>query len=221
MTSKRTLTSTNETALLDQLVKPVYFARLDFSSGVERYHTEIGPLTATHPVHGAEVYTGIGDFGGIQGEIVESVSGSPQAVKLALTGVKSSMINMALVDDYYRRDVEVMIGLQDNTGAEIDDPEIIFSGFMDKIDIALSDAVGGMVVTCESRGTNLRRASDWRFTDEDKQIEVNGDLLGEYIYRMADLQLYWGDRSVNTTFSGGGGGGPGGGNSPRDRPQIR
>ena len=200
MTSKRSITAANETALLAQLVKPVYFTRLDFSSGVERYHTEIGPTTATHPIHGAEVYTGIGDFGGIDGAIVESVSGAPQAIKLTLTGVKSSLINMSLVDDYYRRDAEIMLGLEDEAGALIADPEIVFSGFMDKIDISLTQAVGQMTLTCESRGTNLQRASDWRFTDEDKQIEVNGDLLGEYIYRMADLQLFWGDREFRSPF---------------------
>ena len=39
-------------------------------------------------------------------------------------------------------------------------------------------------------------ASDLRFTDEDLQVEFSGDLMGEYIYRMADLKLYWGDREV-------------------------
>ena len=200
MTSKRNIDAANETATLAQLVKPVYFVRLDFSSGVERYHTEIGPTTATHPIYGAESYVGIGDFGGVDGEVVESVTGAPIAIKLSLTGVKSSMINMALVDDYYRRDAELMVGLEDETGDLIADPEIIFSGFMDQINISLNTSMGQMQLTCESRGTNLQRASDWRFTDEDKQIEVNGDLMGEYIYRMADLQLFWNDREFNSPF---------------------
>lgn len=200
MTSKRDIDAANETATLTQLVKPVYFVRLDFSSGVERYHTEIGPITATHPIHGSEVYTGIGDFGGIEGEVKESVSGAPVAIKLSLTGVKSSLINTALVDEYYRRDAELMVGLEDESGDLIADPEILFSGFMDKIDISLNTALGQMQLTCESRGTNLQRSSDHRFTDEDKQIEVNGDLMGEYIYRMADLQLFWGDREFTSPF---------------------
>jgi hypothetical protein len=197
MTSKRTIAAANETALLSQVVKIVYYARMDFSSGVQRFHTEIGPKTATHPIHGAESYLGIGDFGGVTGQIVEATSGSPQAIRLTLTGVDSAWINRALVDDYYRRDVEVMLGLEDGDGVPVADPEILFSGFMDKVDVSLGEGSGQMLLTCESRATLLRRASDWRFTDEDKQIEVNGDLLGEYIYRMADLQLYWGNREVS------------------------
>ncbi len=215
MTSKRSINATNESELLKKLVKLVYFARLDFSSGVQRVHTEIGPITATHPVHGSEVYTGIGDFGGIDGEVVESVTGAPQALKLSLTGIKSSWINRSLTDDYYRRDAEIMLGLEDESGSLVANPEILFSGFMDKVDVVLSEGMGAMSLICESRGTNLQRAPDNRFTDEDKQAEMLGltspettDLLAEYVYRMADLKLFWGDREFTAALTGGGGSGP-------------
>ena len=212
MTSKRSIDSANETALLAKVVKLVYFARLDFSSGVQRVHTEIGPITATHPIHGAELYSGIGDFGGIDGDVVESVSGAAKALKLRLTGVDSSWVNIALTDDYYRRDAEIMLGLEDAAGDLVADPEIIFSGFMDKVDAVLDHGLSALSLTCESRGTNLQRAPDNRFTDEDKQAEVSGDLFGEYIYRMADLKLFWGDREFTSPFAPSGGGrGRGGG----------
>ncbi len=210
MTSKRTIAAANETAFLAQNVKMVFFIRMDFSGGVQRMHTEIGPKTATHPVHGAESYLGIGDFGGISSTVVESVSKSPQSLKLSLTGIKASLITTALTDDYYRRDVEVMLGLEDALGDLIEDPEILFSGFMDTVEIALDDGIGHMTLTCESRGTNLRRASDHRFSDEDKQAEVSGDLLAEYAWRMVDLQLFWGDSQWNGGPVGGGTGQGGG-----------
>ncbi len=218
MTSKRTISATNETAFLAQVKKLVYFARCDFAAGVERFHTEIGPKTAVHPIHGSEVYTGIGDFGGISGTVVESVSGAPQAVKLLLSGVKAALITTALTDNYHRRDIEIMVGLENEAGALIDDPEILFSGFMDKMDTALDEGIGHLMLTCESRGTNLLRASDHRFTDEDKQAELSGDLIAEYVYRMIDLQVFWGDKNFSINFGTGGTRGP----SPRDsRGHIR
>ncbi len=200
MTSKRSITAANETALLAKVVKTVFFARMDFAAGVERFHTEIGPKTATHPIHGSEVYAGIGDFGGIDGTVMESVSGAPQAIKLSLSGIKAAFVTTALTDNYHRRDIEIMLGLENEAGALLADPEILFSGFMDKMDVALNQNVGQITLTCESRGTNLLRASDHRFTDEDKQAEVPGDLLGEYIYRMIDLQLFWGDKTFFSPF---------------------
>lgn len=215
MTSKREISASNETALLGSVVRPIVFARLDFSSGVQRYHTGIGPKTAVHPTHGSETYTGIGDFGGIQGDVVESVSKAAQTLQLTLSGLNASLINIALVDDYFRRDVEIMLGLENASGALVDDPVILFSGFMEYMTISLKEKTGSIVLRCEGRGSNLRRSSDVRFTDEDKQREVNGDLLAEYVYRMADLELYWGDRQFNSPL-GGGGGGPAPGDRFRD-----
>lgn len=201
MTSKRTIAAANETGFLAATVKPVFFTRLDFSGGILRAHTEIGPKTATHPVHGSEVYTGLGDFGGIQGDVVESVSGAPQRLQLSLSGVDATLINDLLTDDYYRRDAEVMIGLEDTSGSLLADPEILFSGFMDKADIALKSGFGTVTMTLEGRGTNGRTGSDQRFTDEDKQAETTGDLFAEYVYRMQDITLRWGDTSFRSPFA--------------------
>ena len=203
MTSKRTITTLNQDAVLGQVVRPIMFARMAFSSGVQRLHTEIGPRTAVHPIFGSESYTGIGDFGGIVSDIKESISVAPESIKLAITGVKSSFINIALDDDYYRRDIELMFGFDDENGVLLDDPVILWSGFMDKVDINLGEGIGALTLTCESRATNLKGASDLRFTDEDLQAAFTGDLAGEYIFRMADLQLKWGGE-VSGGSSGGG-----------------
>lgn len=196
MTSKRTISATNETATLAQVIRPILFVRMDYDAGVQRYHTGIGPKTAVHPIHGSESYIGIGDFGGLSSEVVESIIGAPQAIRISLTGVKAAFISDALTDDYYRRDIDVLVGLDDATGTLVDDPEYLFSGFMDKVDISLSQDLGQLTMTCESRATNLLRSPDLRFTDEYKQREVTGDLAGEYIYRMQDLALTWGGFGV-------------------------
>jgi hypothetical protein len=85
-----------------------------------------------------------------------------------------------------------MFGFDDENGDLIDDPVILWSGYMDKVDITLGDATGEMTLTCESRATIGQGASDLRFSDEDLQAAVAGDLGGEYIFRMSDLILSWG-----------------------------
>ena len=202
MTSKRTISAANEAATLASHVKLIVFARLDFPSGVKRFHTEIGPRTATHPVYGAESYIGVGDFGGIEGEVTETLSGAPATLGLVLTGLDTTLINTALTEDYFRRSAELMLGLEDSTGNLVDDPVVLFSGYMDKIDIAMNPGESGIRLSLESRATNLLRSSDWRVTDEDLQAENPGDLLFEYVYQMADLVLRWGR---HTPQYGGGG----------------
>ena len=192
MTSKRTITTLNETAILSQVVRPILFARMSFSSGVQRLHTEIGPRTATHPIFGAEEYIGIGDFGGMTSDIKESISVAPESISISITGVDSTFINIALDDDYYRRDIELMFGFDDPDGVLQDDPVIVYSGFMDKAGISIGQGKAEITLSCESRATNLQNSSDRRFSDEDLQAQVNGDLGGEYIFRMADFVVNWG-----------------------------
>ena len=196
MSSKRDISTLNQNATLAKIVRPILFVRYDFSTGVQNFHTEIGPRQATHPIFGSETYTGIGDFGGIAGGITESISQAPQAVKFALTGVKSSFINLAFTDDYHRRDAEAMFGFDDQNGVLLDDPVIVWSGFMDKVEINLGENKGEMTLTCESRATNLKDASDTRFTDEDLQAAQTGDLGGEYLFRMQDIVLQWGGDTI-------------------------
>lgn len=205
MTSKRNISPLNEAALNSRVVRPIMFLRLDFFSGVQRFHTEIGPRDAVHPIFGNETYTGVGDFGGIASPITESISQAPQAVRFSLTGIKSSLIQIALTDAYHRRGVDALFGFDDENGDLIDDPVIVYSGFMDKIDINLGLKKGEMTLTCESRASIGQQSSDLRFTDEDLQAAVAGDLGGEYIFRMGDLILQWGGDTLQqgTGLTGG------------------
>lgn len=192
MTSKRIISTLNEDALNAKVVRPIMFLRLDFFSGVLRVHTEIGPRDAVHPIFGNETYTGLGDFGGIASNVTEAVSQAPQAVRFSLTGVKSTFIQDALTDDYHRRDAEALFAFDDENGELIDDPVIVWSGYMDKMDITLGKETGSITLTCESRASIGQQSSDLRFADEDLQAAVTGDLGGEYIFRMGDLILQWG-----------------------------
>jgi hypothetical protein len=192
MTSKRTISALNEGALNARVVRPILFLRLDFFTGVKRFHTEIGDRDAVHPIFGNETYTGVGDFGGISSNITESIAQAPQAVKFSLTGLDPQLIQDAFTDDYHRRDAEAMFGFDDENATLIDDPVIVWSGFMDKVDITLGNNTAEMTMTCESRATIGQQSSDLRFSDEDLQAAVTGELGGEYIFRMGDLILTWG-----------------------------
>jgi hypothetical protein len=192
----RDISTDNVNALNSAVVRPILFARMDFSSGVKRFHTEIGPREAVHPIYGAETYLGIGAFGGITGDIKETISSAPESVSISLTGVDPDMIADATTDDYHRRDIELMFGFDDEQGELLDDPVIVWSGYMDHVVISLGQNTGELTLICESRGTNGRGRADLRFTDEDKQAANSGDLVAEYVYRMVDLVLRWGGGNV-------------------------
>lgn len=200
--SKREISALNEAATLTRPVRPILFARMDFATTPRMVHTEIGPRLVTHPIYGTEEYVGIGDFGGMTTDLVESVSNAAQSIKLSITGIKKDYMRGVLTDDYHRRSIDLMFGFDDENSELVDDPVIIDSRFMDKADINLGEQTADITLTCESRAIDLQGSSDLRFTDEDLQIEFPGDLAGEYIFRMADLVLKWGGDRIQQTSSG-------------------
>jgi len=194
--SIRDISTLNQAAINAKVVRPILFGRFAFASGVKRMHTEIGPRTAVHPVYGSELYFGIGDFGGITANISESLGSTANPLRLGLSGINATLVSDALTDDYHGRDAELMFGFDDENGDLLDDPVILWSGYMDKVDISFSQGKAEMTLTCESRATVLQGFSDIRFTDEQLQYDYPGDVAGEYIYRMLDMQLKWGGGQV-------------------------
>lgn len=198
--SSRDITASNIAATKAKVVRPIVFVRLDFDSGVKRFHTEIGPRTAVHPVYGSEVYTGLGDFGGITGEFTETIGNSPQPIKLALSGVNASLMADAQdYTDWFWREGDICFGFDDESGTLVDDLTVLDSRFMDKVNVTLNQGIATLQLSLESRAILLSGNSDLRFTDEQKQADVPGDLAGEYIYRMLDIVLKFGDQFVNAT----------------------
>ena len=94
-----------------------------------------------------------------------------------------------------------MLGFDNESGVLLDDPVILDSRFMDKLNVTLNKGIATMQLSCESRAILLTGNSDLRFTDEQKQTDVPGDLAGEYIYRMLDIILKFGDGVVQAATS--------------------
>ena len=68
------ITPTIQTELRNPHLRKVEFVRIDFPSGVVRAHSRIGDLQWTHPVHGAETYTGVGDVGAVSAFLICKVT---------------------------------------------------------------------------------------------------------------------------------------------------
>lgn len=199
--STRDISAANITALEGSVVRPIVFVRLDFDVTVRRFHTEIGDRNATHPDQGSELYIGVGDFGGIVGDITESIAHAPQEVRIALSGINSDLITEALGDDYHLRDVDIMLGLDNASGQLITDPVVLWGGYMDKPGFTFDKGKADLIMTCESKATRFQETPDIRFTDEQLQADYTGDLGAEYVFRMPDITLEWGGVEGNNATS--------------------
>lgn len=210
----RSLPASYVTALSSAVIRPVMFAKLDFTSGILYLHDSIGTFTFD-----GQTWQGVGDFGSVS-SIEEGAQLSPYKITLTLSGLDPTISNIgsAGTEDYYLRPVTVYLGLLDEDEALIADPTAVWSGFMDVMKISSGDT-DSISLTCESELTKVQRSADRKYTHAQQQRRNSADLFFEYLQDLQGLKILWKDsKSGNLGVgSGGGGGGGGGGRGGRGR----
>lgn len=196
--SDRGLSTALVTAADSAHVRLLTFAKLELDSGTLYLHNGVGTYT-----WGSVDWLGLGDFGGVSA-IEESEELSPFEVTLVLSGLDTSMMDEVMNQDYYLRPVTLYLGaLNVGTGVLVDDPDEVWSGFMDSASVTLGED-NAIALTCESEFAIFNKSNDRAFTDADLQSEYPGDLFFEFLASMIDAVIVWRGKTVTTGSSGGG-----------------
>ena len=162
---------------------------LDFASGHVRAHDGVGDIS-----FGGYTYSGVGRFGGID-IAEESISVIAKPVTLSLSGVDSSLLSTALLEQYQGRTATIYMGLLNTeTLALIDTPETLWEGRMDVMTVQLGPETGSIKLNCEHRLRREPRIA--RYTDADQQLAYSGDLFFNLIGKIAGFKGTWGNKGV-------------------------
>jgi hypothetical protein len=210
----RALDAATLSALEAATATPIYFVELGPFNDTSpesylRLHTGIGTITWN-----SLAWTGAGDLASID-SVRESTSFRPEAIRMGLSGVSSDVTNVVFNTNYYRRPCKMYLGALSD-GALVADPSIIFSGFIQKIDMVMGAPDGDRVLlTAESELILFKRSRDVRYTDNELQSEYSGDLGLQFLESVATQKVVW--RGTNNNLGGGGGGGGGGGSGDHRR----
>jgi hypothetical protein len=183
----RLLTSDQQAAIADTVIKILIAVRLDFANGVIRLHSGSGQLD-----FGGEIYTGVGDLGSIS-NIAEDGALSRNTVTLTLSGIPSSAFDMkeiAFAEHYQGRDIRAYLILLDSTETIIDEPIQAFRGRMDTCSLSMGETVS-IRLTAESRLADWDRARNRRYTDQDQQTEYPGDLGFQFVSQSTEYEIRW------------------------------
>lgn len=178
----RTINSNLYNKLISGSVDLYHAVELFFDGGTVRLWTGVGDK-----VINGNTYTGTGSLLGISG-LEENDNLSSPGVNIALGGLDSSIVSIALQEPYQNRECKIHIG----SGA---DTLEVFSGFMDVMSIDDSGDTCSISVSVESRLIILDRKSAFRYTQETQEARYPGDTFFSYVADLADKQVVWG-RSV-------------------------
>ena len=192
----RDLTSGMQTAVTADLVRPITLVQCAFDSGDLNLWSGIGDLTVD-----SVDYVGAGSLLTI-GEINETTELSANGVRVTLSGVTSPLITKARDEDYQGRELKVLLGAMDADNAVIDDPIVVFSGFMDTMTINEGGETATIQVTVENRLIEFEKTRVRRYTAEDQKIDYPNDKGLEFVAEMAEKEIVWGRNLVGSGSSG-------------------
>lgn len=207
----RSLTSSMQTAVTADLVRPIILVECAFDSGDLNLWNGIGTLTVS-----STDYVGAGTLLNI-GEIAESSELQANGITVTLSGITDPLLSKARDEDYQGRELTVKLGAMDSSNGVISSPVTVFSGFMDTMVINDSSETATIQIAVENRLIEFERTRIRRYTAEDQKIDYPNDKGLEFVAEMAEKEIVWGRGHVG---SGGGDGGSRRGDDQGNPPQL-
>lgn len=182
----RDITSGFQTEIEASVLRPIVLIKGEFDSGDLRFWTGYGELTFD-----SEVYTGSGDLVKMQ-RVEETQSLTANNVSFELSGIPSSIVSIALTEDYQGRPITAWFGVLDDNFSLIADPYQIFKGFMDVMTIADDGETATITVSSESELIVLKESKERRYTPEDQKQDYPNDLGLDFVPLIQDIELAFG-----------------------------
>lgn len=168
------------------VVRPILLVQCDFDSGNLNLWGGIGDLTVD-----SVTYVGAGTLLTIS-SVNESTELTASGVTVTLSGVTEPLISKARDEDYQGRELKILLGVMDSTNSVIDDPVIIFSGFMDVMTIQDAGETATIAVQVENRLIEFQRNRVRRYTAEDQKLDYPTDKGLEFVAEIAEKEIVWG-----------------------------
>lgn len=181
----------NETEAAKYGVQARLLCELDFASGMVRVHDGIGDLD-----FGGNTYTGVGTFGGVD-EIQEDDKVTPAQVRLRLAGIPNETIGSAMTEVYQNRTVTLYWGfLDDSSGAWVEDPEVLWTGVMDVMNVTLGQNESSIELLCDD--PDYCQPTVRRYTREDHQLDYASERFFEYLPKIPGFRAQWGAKGYGS-----------------------
>jgi len=189
----RNLTTAVQNELAASELQPFFAIKLAFDSGDVRVWTGYNDITVA-----SETYIGGGQLLSIS-PIEETVEIAARGVNLALNGINSSLVSVALTESYQGRSAKVYLGVI-SSGAVVSDPYLVFDGRMDVMTIEDAGDTANISLSAESRLIDLERARVRRYTNNDQQNQFAGDTSLRFVADLQDKEIAWGSGKDDGSF---------------------
>lgn len=183
----RGLTSGMVTELTSGSLRPALACEIDTFSGVNVYvWSGIGTLTWN-----GHDWLGVGEYANISA-IPETVDVIAAGIKLSLSGIPSSLINMALTDLSQGKPARIWLITLDASGNVIADPYQVFAGHVDVPVVNEAAETATIEISVENGLIDLHRPRFRRYTPADQKVDYPYDQGFNYVAQLQQATISWG-----------------------------
>lgn len=175
----------NQAAANASVTRIVMFVEMVFDSETLRLCT--GDIGYTW---GGFQWLAAGHVGAVE-SVTESANLEAHSVGFTLNGVDSANLAIALAEPIQGRRVRLYLGYPDGDHQLNTDPEEIWAGRLDTMDIELGRE-GIIQVTAVNKLADWERPRVRRYTDADQKLDFPADRGFEFVSTTAEKELIWG-----------------------------
>jgi len=177
---------------LTQDYQEIKFAiKAEFDTDDVLLHTGGGNL-----VIAGETYEGAGTLLAIS-DIEDSKELKSAGVTFQLSGMNAEVLGYALTENYQNRPITMFLAFCSGGTDHVDSYMTVYKGRMIQIEIA--DDVNGATITLqtENRLIDLRKPSNYRYTNESQQYLYAGDTSLDQVAKVSQMQVFWGRKGMS------------------------
>ena len=183
----KSLSTANANVLDDNVIVPVHFLKIEYTSGTLYLNTSVRDITFN-----SDEYIGGSGIATIS-SIEESQELQASGIQLTVSGVSTSNVSIALTENFKNVDATLYLGfLNINTYQLHDDPFIIFKGKVDTQDVQVDGETATILIEIENRLIDWERQRISRYTNNDQLQKFSGDVGLEFVQQLVEKELFWG-----------------------------
>lgn len=182
----RTIHANTVTEITARKLTPIIMIKAEFSGGTVFFWSGVGTLS-----YSGDSYTGAGNLLNIGG-IKEGMNVEANGSVISLTGISSTLISLALTEQYQGKPITIFFATLDSTGVLISNPFILFKGFMDVLQIDTSGETATLSMQCENRLIDLNRSKVRRYTMADQNVLYPNDRGLDFVAALQEQEITWG-----------------------------
>lgn len=150
--------------------------------------------TGMQPVSwAANTYSPIGMLGGTEA-VQEDSTPFPRAVRMWLSAVGSAQLYEPLTENLFNKPVKLYRAFLDDRNTLVSTPELMFSGFINKVDIKLRDPTLGNHIELEVESRLRREPRSAWFNKETLWQTYSGDTFFNFVEQIPLFKALWGNK---------------------------